>query len=156
MANCLEFFGLANEPFESAGMSPLVLETGPLRRAVAWLRAELAAERSSLCVRGASGVGKSRLAFALPHVLDQRAALIPDPTISWQEIEAATIEQLGLSELSWVPSRGRRSRAPSRVGRPGKGRGYGISGTMIRAGSSSSVKLDSTSGNCSSWRWRRS
>ena len=48
-----------------------------------------------------------------------------------------------------------RSRS-SRAGHPGKGRGYGISGTMIRAGSSSFVKLDSTSGNFSSWRWRRS
>ena len=100
MANHLEFFGLASEPFESAGVRPLVLETGPLRRAVAWVRAELAAGKSLLCVRGASGVGKSRLASALPHVLDQRVALIADPTVSWQEIEAAIIEQLDITELT--------------------------------------------------------
>jgi len=97
VANHLEFFGLAIEPFESAAARPLVLETGPLRRAVAWIRTELAAGESVLCVRGASGIGKSSLASALPHVLEQPVALIPDPAVSWEEIEAAIIEQLEIS-----------------------------------------------------------
>jgi type II secretory pathway predicted ATPase ExeA len=100
VADLLEFFGLASEPFENAGTRPLVLETGPLRRAVEWVRSELADGKSLLCVHGARGVGKSRLAFALPHVLSERTALISNPTVSWQEIEGAMIEQLEISALS--------------------------------------------------------
>jgi type II secretory pathway predicted ATPase ExeA len=100
VADLLEFFGLASEPFENAGMHPLVLETGPLRRAVEWARSELAEGKSLLCIHGAKGVGKSRLAFALPHVLSERTALVSNPTVSWQEIEGAMIEQLEISALS--------------------------------------------------------
>jgi len=82
VADYLEFFGLKSEPFESAGVRPLVLETGPLRRAVAWVRSELEAGKSLLCVHGVSGVGKTRLssrAESVPIEIFERFEALQQP-----------------------------------------------------------------------------
>ena len=111
MPDYLNFFPLKQSPFEAQTLRPLVLETGPLRRVSAWARAELAAGTPLLAVFGPRGIGKTSTAMALPHLLEDRVACVPDPTRPWNELQALIAEGFALDAKTL-------SREALLVGRP--------------------------------------
>jgi MSHA biogenesis protein MshM len=98
ISNYLEFFGLSQSPFEPKTLRPLVLETGPLRRAISFARVEIDSGTPIAVISGASGIGKTSVALALPHVLQERTAIVLDPTQGWEALQASISEQLGLEK----------------------------------------------------------
>ena len=95
-----EFFKLTRSPFEANPARPLVLETGPLRRAVAWIRTELQFGTPRVCLAGACGVGKTSVALALPNLLEDRIACVLDVTRPWADIEVSIARQFSLAAES--------------------------------------------------------
>jgi type II secretory pathway predicted ATPase ExeA len=93
MPRYTDFFDLTASPFGANPIRPLVLDTGPLRRVATWIRNELGAGTVRVAVIGSPGIGKTSLALALTHMLDDRIAFIPDPTRPWEEIEDSIGEQ---------------------------------------------------------------
>jgi len=96
MSNYLEFFGLSHSPFEPKTLRPLVLETGPLRRAISFARVEIDSGTPIAVISGPSGIGKTSVAMALAHVLQDRVAVVLDSTQGWEALQASISEQLGL------------------------------------------------------------
>jgi type II secretory pathway predicted ATPase ExeA len=100
MPDYRDFFALKQSPFELQSLRPLVLETGPMRRVGAWIRSELAAGTPLLAVLGSQGIGKSSTAMALLHLLEDRVAGVPDPTLPWNELAASIAKQFELDAKS--------------------------------------------------------
>ena len=110
------FFGLERPPFEGRSADSLLLETGPLRRAVAWIRNELQSGTEVAAITGSRGVGKTCLAMVLPHVLGNPVACLLDASLGWNELESSIAEQLGLP----VGELGRSALLERRFSEPGR------------------------------------
>ena len=98
MSEYSKFFGLERAPFEGRFADALLLETGPLRRAVTGIRDEIQEGTAIVALTGSRGVGKTCVAMALPHVLGGRVARLLDASLDWEEIQRSITEQLGLPE----------------------------------------------------------
>ncbi len=96
MSEYLEFFGLQRAPFEGRSADALFLETGPLRRAVSWIRGAFKEGTAIVALTGSRGVGKTCVAMVLPHMLGGRVACLLDASLGWDEIGRSVAEQLGL------------------------------------------------------------
>ncbi|MHC4108514.1 MAG: hypothetical protein ACYSTY_10560, partial [Planctomycetota bacterium] len=96
----LDFFNLTQSPFQANPPGPLVLETGPLRRAVAWIRTELQSGTPRVLLTGSCGIGKTSVALALPHLLQDRVACLLDVTQPWRELEVSIARQFSLANES--------------------------------------------------------
>ena len=112
MATYLKFHQLERSPFEGRGDDPFVLATASLRRAYAEIRSGMEDDSPRICLSGGSGIGKSSFARALPKLFesDARCALVLDPTIEWNPLEASIAGQLQLdgeqlSRASLIASR---------------------------------------------------
>lgn len=110
----LDFFELTQLPFEANPNRPLVLATGPLRRAVAWIRTEIQFGTPRLALTGSDGIGKTSVALALHNQLEDRVACVFDVSQPWNEIEVSIARQLSLETDSL-------SRDALRRDRPGPG-----------------------------------
>ena len=71
MVEYLEYFHLARSPFGSGSDGALLLETGPLRRVVAWVGTEVWQGTPVMVVNGPTGVGRTSVARALPFMLER-------------------------------------------------------------------------------------
>jgi TPR repeat protein/type II secretory pathway predicted ATPase ExeA len=96
----LDFFNLTWSPFQANPTGPLVLETGPLRRAVAWIRTELQFGMPLVCLTGSRGIGKTSVALALPNLLQDRVACLLDVSQPWRELEVSIARQFSLANES--------------------------------------------------------
>ncbi len=94
----LKFFELEQSPFEGKAQSQVVLGTRALREAFGTIRSVLDEGASRLCVSGNAGLGKTRLARALPKLLGDaaRVANVLDAGVEWPACRELIARQWGL------------------------------------------------------------
>jgi type II secretory pathway predicted ATPase ExeA len=98
----LKFIALEHCPLEAEAQSESGLGTRALRDALTSIRSSLREGCARICVSGQSGLGKTRLARALPELLsdEARVAVLFDPWIPWYALLGS------ISKQWWVAKAG--------------------------------------------------
>lgn len=104
MSESLDFFGLDRPPFADEAPASVVIGTRALRKVVSRIQATLRDGGTRIGVLGASGIGKTSLARALPKLFagSTRVATIFDPSEDWKTLRATIARewQLGGEKLA--------------------------------------------------------